>query len=73
MKHWYVSWNENIAYEAEFYTDAEEGSPEWWDLLHDNREWCDSNGMDNVNVETIEDQYERKSKPNYNECDVSYR
>jgi hypothetical protein len=24
-------------------------------LLHENREWCDSNGMDNVNVETIED------------------
>ena len=54
MKHWYVSWNENVAYESEFYTDAEKESPEWYDALREAREWCDSNGWDNVNVEVLD-------------------
>lgn len=55
MKHWYVSWNENVAYESEFYTDAEEGSHEWWDALRDHRELLDSKGMDDMEIELCDD------------------
>ena len=55
MKHWYVTWEENIAYESEFYTDAEEKSPEWWDAFFMAREQYDSDGMKDVNIELCDD------------------
>lgn len=55
MKHWYVSWNENVAYEAEFYTDAEKESPEWWNMLFAHQEFLDSSGMENTEIELCDD------------------
>ena len=50
MAYYFVSWNERIFYEAGFSVDAEEGSPEWYDAMFAAREWCDSNGMDDLTV-----------------------
>ena len=55
MKHWYVSWNEHVAYESEFYTDAKQGSPEWWNMLFERQECLGSDGMDNTEIELCDD------------------
>lgn len=54
MTEYIISWNERIFFESVFITDAEQGSPDWWDAFYDNREWLDSNGMDDLNVEVVE-------------------
>ena len=54
MTEYIVSWNERVFYEAAFTTDAEQGSPEWWDVLWERMEILDSNGMDDLNIEIID-------------------
>lgn len=53
MTEYAVSWSERVFYEACFETDAEQGSPEWWDVLWERMNMCDSNGMDDLNIEVI--------------------
>ena len=55
MKHWYVSWNEHVSYESEFYTDEKQGSPEWWNMLFERQECLGSDGMDNTEIELCDD------------------
>ena len=54
MSTYNVTWNERVFYESVFTTEAEEGSVEWWDALREHREWVDSNGMEDENIEIIE-------------------
>jgi len=54
MKDYIVTWNERVFFEAHFTTTLEEGSDEWWERVFEMREWVDSNGMDDINVEVVE-------------------
>jgi hypothetical protein len=53
MTEYAVSWNERVFYAACFVTDAEQGSPEWWEALWANMEMFDNDGMDDLNIEII--------------------
>lgn len=54
MPEYIISWNERVFFESVFITDAEPYSSEWWDELRNSREWLDSNGMDDINMEVID-------------------